>query len=186
MKRSIQKTWIVILLLVVGCTARSGGAASPKSPEVASFQKRLDRYIKLQQEQASKLPELKDKTNAVNIDSNRKALASAIQSARAGAKPGDIFAPDIQPTLLRMIQEMDKTARQMILDGNPAEEGKKVTLKVNQTYSTEAPLSSVPPALLQKLPELPKTLEYRFVGRHLVLRDAEANLIVDFIVGAVR
>ncbi|MGI8783526.1 MAG: hypothetical protein ACR2L2_07755 [Acidobacteriota bacterium] len=186
MTRNIQKTWIAILLLLVGCTARSGGAVSPKNPEVASFQKRLDQYLKLQQEQASKLPDLKDKTNAVNISSNQKALALAIQSARAGAKPGDIFSPDITPTFLRLIREMDKTARRMILDGNPTEEGIKVTLKVNQAYPGVAPLSSVPPGLLQRLPELPKTLEYRFVGRHLVLRDAEADLIVDFIVGTVR
>jgi hypothetical protein len=46
-------------------------------------------------------------------------------------------------------------------------------------------LSLVPPALLLKLPQLPKELDYRFVGRHLILRDATANIIVDYILDAV-
>ena len=39
----------------------------------------------------------------------------------------------------------------------------------------------VPPGLLLTLPELPKGLEYRFVGRDLILLDTEPGLIVDFI-----
>jgi hypothetical protein len=39
----------------------------------------------------------------------------------------------------------------------------------------------MPPSLLLNLPELPKELEYRFVGRELVLRDSAANLIVDVL-----
>jgi len=43
------------------------------------------------------------------------------------------------------------------------------------------PLQSMPPSLLLNLPRLPKELEYRFVGRELVLREIPANLIVDAI-----
>jgi hypothetical protein len=35
------------------------------------------------------------------------------------------------------------------------------------------------------LPPLPAELEYRVVGHSLILRDIEANLIVDFIVNAI-
>ena len=35
--------------------------------------------------------------------------------------------------------------------------------------------------LLRKLPDLPPELEYRIVGRHLILRDVKANLIVDVL-----
>jgi len=33
---------------------------------------------------------------------------------------------------------------------------------------------------------LPKDVEYRFVGRHLMLRDVDANIIVDYIFNAIR
>ena len=36
-------------------------------------------------------------------------------------------------------------------------------------------------ALLRKLPDLPPELEYRLVGRSLILRDVKANLIVDIL-----
>jgi hypothetical protein len=39
----------------------------------------------------------------------------------------------------------------------------------------------VPSALLLKLPPLPEVVRYRFVGRTLILRDTEANVILDFL-----
>lgn len=55
------------------------------------------------------------------------------------------------------------------------------TLQVNGTYPENQPLSTVPAAILESLPRLPDGIEYRFVGRHLILRDARANVIIDFI-----
>jgi hypothetical protein len=53
-------------------------------------------------------------------------------------------------------------------------------LKVNARYPADAPLPTVPPNLLANLPQLPEDLEYRIIGRDLILRDVHANLIVDF------
>ena len=44
-----------------------------------------------------------------------------------------------------------------------------------------AALQSTPPTLLSDLPKLPSELEYRIVGRELVLLDTAANLIVDLL-----
>jgi hypothetical protein len=59
-----------------------------------------------------------------------------------------------------------------------------VPIRVNADYPLRAPVSTVPHSVLLVLPPLPDALEYRFVGRDLILRDGEANLIVDYIVGA--
>ena len=73
------------------------------------------------------------------------------------------------------------------VDGNPAPQNptkevmQPVTLAVNAIYPDSAPFSSVPPSLLLKLPVLPDQVRYRFVGRALILRDTEANVILDFI-----
>jgi hypothetical protein len=69
-----------------------------------------------------------------------------------------------------------------IFDDGPAE----FDVDVNDTYSKVRPLATMPPNLLLRLPDLPPDLEYRFVGRHLILRDARANLIVDEIKDAIR
>jgi hypothetical protein len=60
-----------------------------------------------------------------------------------------------------------------------------VRLKVNATYPEAAPLPTVPPNILQNLPKLPEQLEYRVVGKHLILRDVDANVIVDYIPNAI-
>jgi hypothetical protein len=57
----------------------------------------------------------------------------------------------------------------------------KGKLRVNQRYPQGVPLQSTPPTLLLNLPQLPKELEYRIVGRDLVLRDIGANLVVDYL-----
>ena len=41
--------------------------------------------------------------------------------------------------------------------------------------------ATFPPGVLRQLPALPKPLEYRFVQSNLILRDSEANLIVDVL-----
>jgi hypothetical protein len=81
-----------------------------------------------------------------------------------------------------------------LLDYNPRlsrnwrdclDEVPKVPLVVNAVYPKEQPLSTMPASMLEALPTLPDGLEYRFVGKHLILRDTKANIIVDFIYNAV-
>jgi hypothetical protein len=53
--------------------------------------------------------------------------------------------------------------------------------RVNEPYPAMSPLGTFPPLLLGALPRLPDDLEYRFMGRHLIMRDTKANLIVDYL-----
>ena len=57
--------------------------------------------------------------------------------------------------------------------------------KVNQLYPTTYPLATFPATLLPILPPLPEALEYRIVQNYLVLRDIEANVILDVMPNAV-
>ena len=47
------------------------------------------------------------------------------------------------------------------------------------------PLPTMPAVLLQVLPTLPPQLEYRFIGRALILRDIDAALILDYLPDAI-
>jgi hypothetical protein len=59
-------------------------------------------------------------------------------------------------------------------------------LKVNATYPPDTPLPTTPPQVLMNLPKLPEQLEYRIVGKNLIIRDVEANIIVDFVPNAIQ
>jgi len=139
---------------------------------------------------AKDVPPLKRTDDPAQINSREEALASAIRQARSQAKAGDIFFPEARELFFKMIRQESKgpqgvRVRAAIKEGNPKSEGSPVRLGANAVYPDGAPLSLVPPALLLQLPQLPKELDYRFVGRHLILRDTKANIIVDYILDAV-
>jgi hypothetical protein len=153
------------------------------------FNERITKYVELHKNTLKDLPKLKRTTQPAKINASEEALALALRQARPAAQAGDIFFPDARRVFLRLIRSELKgpqgsPGRAAIKDGNPKSEGTPVRLAVNAVYPDGAPLSSVPPAILLKLPQLPKELDYRFVGRHLILRDTAANIIVDYIIDA--
>ena len=54
--------------------------------------------------------------------------------------------------------------------------------------STQLPLQLTSGAVhpIAQLPELPDDIQYRFIGRHLILYDVRANTIIDRIPDAIR
>jgi hypothetical protein len=169
-------------------------AAGPGDDDAAvrkQFNDRVSDYMKLRKKAAEGIPALKPKSTAEQIQANRVALSQAIRNARLEAVQGTVFTPEVKQFFLKTIRSEMRGAdgapsKDAVKQGNPASEGPAtVVVKVNAPYPDSAPLSTVPATLLLRLPELPKQLDYRFVGRYLILRDTEANLIIDYIPTAV-
>jgi hypothetical protein len=114
-------------------------------------------------------------------------MAEKIQAARADAKQGDIFTPEIEVYFRKRIAAAlrGRNGTKIRSSLRHAEPVHGIQLHVNQPYPDGVPLQSVPPTLLLNLPRLPKDLEYRIVGHDLALHDIGPNLIVDFIPGAI-
>ena len=119
-------------------------------------------------------------------------MRAAALSACARQAPAALVDPGAVPTHDQEVERPGRDAREAIKEDNPRSDHpvptlpnepkpKPVVLVPNAPYPDGAPLSTVPPDLLAKLPKLPKPLEYRFVGGHLILHDAEASLVVDFL-----
>jgi len=149
------------------------------------FKKRIDAYLKIHNEAEGKVPNLKKTDDPKEISDRQAALAKMIMTLRAGAQPGDIFAPDYQPYFIKIVQDDFKTRsaadRKALVNELPA----KIKIDINTEYPTAIPLETFPPVLLRKLPDLPPELEYRIVNKSLILRDVKANLIVDILRGVV-
>jgi hypothetical protein len=110
------------------------------------------------------------------------ALAKRIRVARAGAQEGEIFTPTISVEFKNVLRlEVNANTWAAIMDDNPGE----FSNRINDTYSAERPLSTVPPNVLAVLPRLPADIQYRFVGRHLILLDTRASVILDRIPYAI-
>jgi hypothetical protein len=153
------------------------------------FQEEVAEYAELHAKQLAKLGSQLP-ADAQQTLATQKALAHAIATKRAKAKPGDIFRPELQPLFRRLIAEQLQgpeglDARKAVLEGNPEDEDSvPVVVRVNAEYPPGAPRSTVPPSLLLTLPPLPACLHYRFVDRDLVLVDSVAQLIVDVLPAA--
>ncbi len=104
--------------------------------------------------------------------------------ARADARPGDLLVPEVA-AILRDTVRSDFAQRSPEQRAATVQEIPSLRLEVNRVYPTSVPLATVPPKLLAAMPRLPDGLEYRFVGRCLVLHDTVTNLVVDFIDNAL-
>jgi hypothetical protein len=127
------------------------------------------------------LPGIPEKASPEEIDRKQRALGQHIAAARREARPGEFFTPAIQDLVRRSLREIltdpgGKNVKGSIMDENPG----PARLVINTRYPDEVPLSTMPPQVLAALPRLEEDLEYRFIGRRLVLLDVHAHLIVDF------
>ena len=149
---------------------------------LADFTRRVQDYVELRSRLEVGLPPLVVTTNADEIETFEHSLAERIDDAR-GSRRGQLFTPPMEGQLKRMlVAQVDATTIAIIMDDGPGE----FDVDINETYSKKYSLATMPPKLLLLLPDLPKDLEYRFVGRHLVLRDARANIIIDEVPFAIR
>jgi hypothetical protein len=169
-------------------TPEQKATASPDNPDstiLADFNARLDNYVKKQRALVKDSPVAEDATPA-QITARQDTLAAELRSIRKDAKQGDIFTPQVAALFKRLLAPELKGAEGQETKDELKEDAATVWLRVNATYPADQPLSTVPPNLLANLPQLPMDIEYRVVGRHLLLRDVDANIIVDFIYNAIR
>jgi hypothetical protein len=159
----------------------------PVSPAIAEFQKRVADYLKVRKSVASAVPTLKASGSPEKIEQHERDLAISLRAARLTAAQGNIFTPDIAAEFRRIIRAAWSAPgadrmKKSVTDSQPSP---LPGVAVNGAYPAADPVQSMPPSLLKRLPALPRELEYRAVGRTLILRDIEANLIVDYLNGAL-
>jgi hypothetical protein len=144
-----------------------------------AFLDRLRDYVTYHNNVEKMVPPLTQTDNPEKIAGREKALGEALIKQRPNAKPGDFFIKEYQPILRQIITEdfMKRSLadRKALIQELP----KGLKVELNTVYPTTIPLATFPANLLKKLPELPPELEYRIVGRDLILRDTTGNVIVD-------
>jgi hypothetical protein len=181
-----------VMVLFVGVSASTTAGAAAGQPRVnataateAEFLRRVNAYVATRQKLEAMLPHLPDSATPQQIDQNQRALGELVAQARADAKAGDLFTPDMQQLIRRLFAEVftgkaGKDAKAYIHD-----EPHPVTPEINKRYPDTVPLATMPLRVLAELPKLPEELEYRFVANHLILMDVHAHLILDYVLNAI-
>lgn len=166
--------------------AQREARAKADSAAFKDYQKRIEAYVALHKRIAKETPPLEQTDDAAKIKTAQETLSGKIRAARTDAKAGDIFTPEIRARFRKMLRpelkgEDGRDAKHVLKDDAP----ESVPLKVNSPYPAGMSLPTVPITLLVNLPRLPEELEYRIIDKHLILRDTEANIIVDFMPYAI-
>lgn len=191
-------------LLAIGCSRNPEPSLVPPqtvemdAETLEKFREEVQEYVLLRKKVLTHIPPVRPNASTDELAAHQRALTQAIAAYRKGEKRGNMFKRPVEAAVRRTLQREfsgpdGPALMKAIKQGNPRLEGnpnpkdptkdviQQVTVAVNAVYPDAAPFSSVPPTLLLKLPPLPEEVRYRFVGRALILRDTEANVILDFI-----
>jgi hypothetical protein len=168
--------------------AATQAGVNPDAAVLKDFEARIGKYLEIHKDAAKGAARLKETENPAEVSRAQSALADRIRSQRAAAKQGDIFTPEIRSRFRRLLApemkgEEGRDAKAVMKDDAPAPGA--IPFKVNAKYPEGQPLPTVPSNVLLNLPRLPEPLEYRIIGKHLVLLDSDADIIVDYIPNAI-
>jgi hypothetical protein len=168
------------------------GQAAPDPAQPVSlrqFNASIHQYVQLHRRIEQQLPPFRAHSDAQDIIESSNAMSAALQSARANAREGDIFTPEVA-TLLRTRVSAALAARGFLPDEMVAstleEANDNAALPVVNGRFPWRRGAAMWPCVLDALPRLPHELQYRFVGRDLVLVDTHADIVVDILRNAVR
>ncbi len=177
----------VVLLILPVLGAGQGSLQQPQLTKaekktVKNFEKAAKRYVRLRNKEAKRLPRISDEATPEQIAAYKANLLKNVQTARGGAKQGDVFSTDSAMLIRTLIKrEFKGYERKEIRESVLEADTRGVPLKVNAAYPESKELVEMSPALLLTLPQLPKELRYRYIGRSLAILDRDSGLIVDFM-----
>lgn len=179
--------WLVAAI----ASAQDKASAKPVVSEhekqlIADLNRHVKDYLKQRQRVKDKLPPLSKEATPEQITAYQKSFVEALRAMRAGTKSGYIFNKETAGYLRTIIKTefppREKTEiREAVLEADT----KGVPLKVNYPYPETKELTQIPPTLLLKLPQMPKEVKYRYIGRHMALVDTDNGLIVDYMLDAL-
>jgi hypothetical protein len=153
---------------------------------IETFEKQVKEYVALRNKVRENAPKLSKDATPEQIHAYRTALEQSIRNSRAGAKRGELFRPEAADYIRRTLKtEFQGKDLRELRDTVFETEVQGVVLRVNYPYADSAELSEMPATLLAKLPQLPKEVRYRFVGRNMLLVDRESNVIIDYMPDAL-
>ncbi|MEP6919238.1 MAG: hypothetical protein ABJC89_26585, partial [Acidobacteriota bacterium] len=149
---------------------------------IAEFMTRVQAYAELHKKLDGTLREVPNGSSPEQFFEHQRMLASLLRRERATAKPGDLCPTEMRAFVRRQLAaifrgEGGRQIKRSILD----EFTGSVRLEVNGGYPDDVPVSTTPPQVLEALPKLPDVLQYRFIGKRLILLDAHAHIIADFV-----
>jgi hypothetical protein len=166
--------------------ASGAPAVNADAKVMADFKARVDKYAETRKLLVAHSTPMKKTDDPAAITAAERSVADKIRQTRPGAKQGEFFTPETVAVFRRLMKYPLKGPegvenKSAIKDDVPM----NVPFVINGEYPKQETVSTVAPDVLLSLPALPEDIQYRFVGKHMLLYDARANLIIDYFLNAI-
>ncbi len=151
---------------------------------LATFNKQVQDYAGLRSRLEKGLPPLQVTENADEIEAFERASGEAASRCPRDRRTLTFFHPAMRRQIRWLLVTQADASDNCGHDGGQSRRirGRCRTKRIQRIVRS----ATMPPKILLLLPDLPRDIEYRFVGRHLILLDVRANMIIDDIPYALR
>lgn len=175
---------LVAAVVVLGMAVQAAAVQRQDLSAMQQFEQRVNDYVALRRDVATRIPPPAVSSDSRAIMAAVDTLADAIRAARPQARAGDIFTTQSASAFRKRIAGVLKRNHRDLTDLLTAIDREAPPLSgqlnVNDRFDWQYG-ALMPGDLIEALPPLPGFLQYRFVGRDLLLIDIEADLIVDIL-----
>jgi hypothetical protein len=121
-----------------------------------------------------------------SLRTRQDALTDALRTQlRSNAKQGDLITGPTAEAIRHTLQTLFNSPQRELLLDELAEQNATPAKAPAPTINERLEAPRVPPRMIEVLPRLPSQLEYDFIDRTLVLRDVDADVVVDFLPDAL-
>ena len=175
---------ILLVLLPFGAAGQPVTVALTDQAVPAEFIERVNAYAEIHRIATAPLGPATMCSDPEQLVRQKLAFANALRRGRPNAREGDIFTPTAATYFRTLIKVVAYERGFDVVAELEDEQGERIpngaVVQVNEAFPWNAG-AVMWPSMLWSLPELPPELEYRFVGRDLVLVDALGGIVVDVL-----
>lgn len=147
----------------------------------ATFAKALESYVAVHRSAAVGLRLADGDVTSPDAQQTMNMFRDRIRERRATANVGDILGPMSRTIRETVTAELAGPAGRATFAAISDSNVHGVQAAINRPFPPGLPRATMPGQLLAKLPRLPAELEYRFLGRSLILVDSRADLVADVL-----
>ncbi len=181
---ALRKTSFLLLFILTTGPGQAAERTQTDPTVPAEFVDYVNYYAALQRTVITSLGPPLMWPDAEPMLRQQRRFANAMREVRPVARVGDVFTPAVARYFRARIDALvRKTGLDVTTAFEPPDED-EVVIAAAPCVAEPVPWNAGPvmwPSMLAGLPELPGELEYRFLGRDLLIIDVLANLVVDVL-----
>lgn len=185
---TLRTACLLLLFVFLAAPVRAVDGSYPNQQALADFMDHVNYYAAVQRMVVASLGPPLMWSDGEQILRQQRRYANAMREARPGAREGGFFTPAISRYFRDRIDAIVQETGFDVMTAFEAPDPDEVVIMAVPRAAEAVPWNAGPvmwPSMLAGLPQLPPELEYRFLGRHLILVDVLANVVVDVLYDAL-